>query len=101
MQAIKSLYGIERLNLEDLVDSELNNPIELAYYKIKNTNQYTIEIVKTEHFENVINVESESMNLLTDSEAKTNYILEKLKRNKVTPIGLIDTITEIIKQGYF
>ncbi|MBR6034373.1 MAG: hypothetical protein IKP28_06650 [Clostridia bacterium] len=101
MQAVKSLYGVERLNLEDLVDSKLNNPIELAYYKIKNKNQYAIEIVKTEHLEKKLNVESQKMNLLTDSETRTNYILEKLKRNKVTPIGLIDTITEIIKQENF
>lgn len=101
MQALKSLYGTERLELEDLIDSGINHLVELTYYKIRDTNksekQYAVEIVKTEHLENKLNVESEKINLFTDNETKTDYILELLKRNKVTPIGLQDTITEIAK----
>ena len=101
MQAIKSLYGTEILGLEDLIETKLNHIIELTYYKIKdtkeNTNQYAVEIVKTEHIGEKIKVEKEKMNLLTDNETKTDEILDILKRNKVTPIGLEDTMIEISK----
>ncbi len=98
MQAIRRLYGTESLDLTDLADTNINHLIELSYYKTKKANQYEIEIVKTEHLENALNVESESMNIFTDNETKANHVLDKLKRNKVTPIGLKDTIIDIIKQ---
>lgn len=103
MHAIKSLYGKERLGLEDLIETKMNHIIELTYYKIKDTNeninQYEVEIVKTEHIKDKLKIESEKMCLFTDNETKVNHILDILKRNKVTPIGLQDTLTEIVKIG--
>ena len=99
MQDYRRLYGTEKLGLEDLIETGKSNPIKLDYYKVKEAedNQYSVEIVKTEYFKNRINKESKKINLYTDSETKTDYVLEILKRNKVTPIGLYDTMIEISK----
>ena len=71
--------------------------VELTYYKIKDTNQYAVEIVKTEYSEKYTKQESKKINLLTDNEAKVNKALDILARNRVTPIGLEDCLIEIIK----
>lgn len=101
MQALRSLYGQETLQLEDLIETKIDYLVELAYYKINttyhSTTRYGVEIVKTEHLKNKTKVESKRVNLFTDNEIKTNHILELLQKNKVTPIGLKDTITELIK----
>ena len=101
MQAVRSLYGQETLQIEDLIETKIDYLVELAYYKIntiyETTTRYGVEIVKTEHLRNRTKVESKRVNLFTDSETKTNHILEILQKNKVTPIGLKDTITELIK----
>ncbi len=105
MQNARSLYGQEILEIGDLVESEIDYLVELAYYKIiqqyKKTNRYAVEVVKTEHLQNMIKVEKETVNLFTDNETKTNHILELLKKNKVTPTGLKDTIVELIKSEAF
>lgn len=101
LQATKSLYGQEVLEIEDLVESEIDYLVELSYYKInqsyKTTNRYAVEIVKTEHLVDKIKTERKTVDLFTDDEIKANHILELLKKNKVTPIGLKDIITELIK----
>ena len=105
LQNARSLYGQEILEIGDLVESEIDYLVELAYYKIiqqyKKTNRYAVEVVKTEHLQNMIKVEKETVNLFTDNETKTNHILELLKKNKVTPTGLKDTIVELIKSEAF
>lgn len=101
MNEHKSLYGKEKLELEDLIESQMKHLVELTYFKIKDSNQYSIEIVKTETIGGKSKEESEKMNLLTDNEIKTNKILEILMRNKVTPIGLEDTMKEIVKMNMF
>lgn len=87
--------------MEDLIESKIDYLVELAYYKINNkyheATRYSVEIVKTEHLKNGTNVESKQVNLFTSDETKTDYILEQLKKNKVTPIGLKDSIIELIK----
>ena len=100
MQALRSLYGTEKLELEDLIETRIDYPVELTYYKIRSTNQYAVEIVKTEYLREGTNVESEKINLFTTNEEKTNHILELLKKNKVTPVGLRDTLEEIVKSGW-
>lgn len=97
MNALKSLYGTERLELQDIIETQMKHLVELTYYKIRETNQYAVEIVKTEHLGGRLKVESEKMDLFTDNETKTDHILDILKRNKVTPIGLEDTMIEIAK----
>ena len=97
MDEHKSLYGTKKLDLSDLIESHMKHLVELTYYKIKDTNQYSVEIVKREEQEIGIKTESEKMNLLTDDEAKVDKIIEILMRNKVTPIGLEECVTEIVK----
>ena len=97
MNTSKCMYGTKKLGLEDLIETRINHEVELKYYKIKVKNQYAVEIEKTEQTDNGLITESERMNLLTDNEEITNEILDVLMRNKVTPIGLNDTMIEITK----
>ena len=103
VQAARSLYGSELLQLEDLVETELDYPIELSYYKLcskeGSSTRYGVEIVKTNYLAKGNSIERKRVNLFTDNEKKTNRILNILKKNKVTPVGLRDTMIEIIKQG--
>ena len=98
MQATKSVYGKTKLELEDLIETEINHLVELTYYKIHSKDDYSVEVVKTEHLQDGIKQESEIIELYTNNETKANDILELLKRNKVTPIGLKDTLIEITKK---
>ncbi len=103
MKAARSLFGKEMLQLEDLVDAGINHPIELEYYRTSEiydtVTRFGVEIVKTDYLENGKKVVSRSLNLLTKDETKANNIIEILKRNKVTPSGLKESVTELIKMG--
>ena len=98
MQAVKRFYGKAKLELEDLIETEIDYPVELTYYKIRNKDEYAVEVVKTEHMQDGPKTESKIIDLYTSNETKANNILELLKRNKVTPIGLKDTLIEITKK---
>ena len=97
MNAHRSIVGTKKLDLSDLIESHINHLVELSYYKIRDTNQYSVEIVKKEYLEHGTKTESEKINLLMDNEVKTDKLIEILMRNTVTPIGLKETIIEIVK----
>jgi hypothetical protein len=98
LQAVRSVYGKTKFEFEDLIEAKIDHLIELTYYKIRNKNDYAIEVVKTEHVKSGLKVEREKVNLFTNNETKTDNILALLKKNKVTPIGLKDTLIEISKK---
>ena len=62
----------------------------------KTTNEaiYGVQIIKTE-YRNKIGVEQNKLEHITNNESEINNILEKLKRNEVTPIGLEEVIIEL------
>ncbi len=97
MSTLKSKYKVEKLELQDLIEAHMKHLIELTYYKIKDANQYAVEIVKIEYLGKNTKQESKKTNLLTDNETKANKVLDILARNRVTPIGLEDCLAEIIK----
>lgn len=83
---------------KDLRENSINYPIRLEYYKIKNTeNEYGVEVVKTEYREEFAKVENEAIGRITKEEEKINNIIYKLKENIVTPVGLKDTLEEMLK----
>lgn len=99
MKIEKEFYGEAKLDEEDCL--ELQTPIKLKYYKVKNTKleeegcSYGIEIVKEEGELDEKKLEKEEITAIYKSEEKTNEVLEKLKRNKVTPIELKDIIYDL------
>ena len=98
LQAVRSIYGRTKLELEDLIETKINYLIELTYYKIRCKDDYAVEVVKTEHLKNGLKIERKKIDLYTSNETKADSILEILKNNKVTPIGLKDTLIEIVKR---
>lgn len=95
-----------------LEDSELaesaSNRIELEYYKTSKKRKidftttkkaYGIEIVKREYIGNKKTKEKNALHNLTNNERIADNLLEILKQNKVTPIGLEDTVRDLFKES--
>ena len=81
-------------------DEETEYPIKLEYYKTidKKENveaKYGIEIVKIEIIEGKVNVESEALNNITNSQEEIDRLLTKLSNNSVTPFGIQDLLEEL------
>lgn len=100
-------YGATFLEEKDLVESNITNNIELKYYKIENYERkilkkeklsYGIEIVKKEYTDENIKVEKNRVENITDNAVKVINIIETLKKYKVTPIGLQDVVSDLLKQ---
>ena len=101
---IKSFYGEKFIENESLKELGIKYPMKIEYYKIKekNENKYAgkfkfgIEIIKKEYTEEKINVEIRDLCNIIEEEKSVDNILEILKRNTVTPIGLNDVITDLL-----
>lgn len=95
---IRKFFAGIFIDKKDLRENSINYPIRLEYYKIKNTeNEYGVEVVKTEYREEFAKVENEAIGRITKEEEKINNIIYKLKENIVTPVGLKDTLEEMLK----
>ena len=80
--------------------NESEYPIKLEYYKTIKTEEsveakYGIEIVETEFLKGKVNIESRTINNISSSSEEIERIIEILKNNEVTPIGIEDAINEI------
>ena len=83
---------------ERLKENNINYPIRLEYYKITNEKEeYGIEVIKTKYRKEFTKIENEAIINITKEENIINNIIYKLKENLVTPIGLEDTVTEILE----
>ena len=69
--------------------------------KIKLKTFYGITIVKKEYGENEIKFEKNSISKISTNENKIRSIIETLKTNKVTPMGLNDVLTELLKKPQY
>ena len=103
---MKKFFGGVFLDKESLKEAGINHPIKLDYYKrineeynteIKNE-KYGLSIVKTEYINKKIKVEEKVIKHLTNDEKKLDFILQTLKKSRVTPFGLDDIIFEFAKQ---
>lgn len=86
MDNLKIYYGKAFINSEDINNAELENKIELEYYKTKNDRKYGIEIIKKEYKKNKTEIEKSNINDINESSRKVINIIETLKKYKVTPI---------------
>ena len=100
MQNSRTYYGGAFLGEEDLKETNINHRIELEYYTTTNKeikDSYGIEIIKKEYKNNEINTEITSKKHISSSAKKVIEIIDTLKRNKVTPIGLNDVLEDLLR----
>lgn len=101
---MKNFFGSIFINRDELEEAGIKNPIKVEYYKITNETQkikenelmYGIQIIKTEYKEK-IGIEQNKLEHITNDEKEIMQMLEKLKENEVTPVGLEDVIIELKK----
>lgn len=97
---IKSFYGENFIENEELEKLGIKYPMKIEYYKIKEKNKsrfrYGVEIIKKEYTEEKINVEIRNLCNIIEEDKKAEHLLEILKRNIVTPIGLKDVVTDLL-----
>lgn len=101
-------YGATLLNSTDLVESSNKNSIKLEYYgtekQEKEANDqtlYGISIIKKEYCNDKVKYEKNTVDNVTTNENIIIKIIETLKNCKVTPIGLEDVLTDLLKQPEF
>ena len=82
-------------------EKEVEYPIKLEYYKTIKTEEnveakYGIEIVETEFLNGMVNIESKAIDNISNCSKEIERIIEILRNNEVTPIGIEDAINEIV-----
>ncbi len=103
MKNLGTYYGSTLLQEE----ASNKNKIELEYYKTKRRSLmltsrktfYGIAVVKKEYIEDKVKLEKSIIKEITTSERKIVNMIEKLKKYKVTPVGLEDVLTDLKKQA--
>lgn len=103
---MKTFFGGFFISREKLQAQGIEYPIKLEYYKtiepdaIKkgNENNYGVQVVKTEYQNGEVKIEKEELTYVTDDEIEANKMLNLLKQNEVTPIGLKDVAHDIFIQ---
>ena len=101
---MKNFFGSIFINRDELEVAGIKYPIKVEYYKITNEIQkikenelmYGIQVIKTEYKEK-IGIEQNKLEHITNDEKEIMQMLEKLKENEVTPVGLEDVIIELKK----
>lgn len=99
---LKNFFGSIFINRDRLAEAGINYPIKVEYYKITNEEEkikkneliYGIQVIKTE-YRDKIGVEQEKIEHITNDENEITKLLDLIKENEVTPIGLEDVILEI------
>ncbi|MDO5556474.1 MAG: DUF6514 family protein [Clostridia bacterium] len=103
----RTYYGSIFLGEEDLKETNISYKVKLEYYRIKSyinketkeIANYGIEIVKKEYRENKVNTETSNKEYITNNPNEVNKIIEKLRKHKVTPIGLNDVLEDLQENG--
>ena len=99
---MKNFFGSIFINRDELLEVGINYPIKVEYYKITNEPEkenkllYGIQVIKTE-YKDKIGVEQNKIEHITNDESEITKMLNLIKENEVTPIGLEDVIIEIKK----
>lgn len=102
MNSSKVYYGETTVNIKELIESNKKGFIRLEYYGIKSIveekfTEYGIEIVKKEYANKNLIKETNNVTNIAENEEELEKIIEVLKRNKVTPIGLEDIIKDLVR----
>ena len=103
---MKTFFGGKFIEKEKLKEAGITHPIKLEYYKKINEEQFIkkenakfgIAIVKTEYIPNHTKVENKEITYLSNDEQKIDKVLQLLKENEVTPIGVDDVLADLCKE---
>lgn len=103
---MRTFFSSTFIKKETLKEAGIEYPIKLEYYKIINEDEmikqekakFGINIVKTEYQKDTIKVENEKVQYLSNDEKKIEEILNILKENEVTPIGVNDILSDFSKK---
>ena len=101
---MKNLYGEVKLTKDELLESDAQY-MELEYYKTTDKPSfvkeggcsYGIEVIKNEYSNGEKVTESGNMNNITHDEKVLDDLLASMKKNKVTPCTLEDSVIEYLK----
>lgn len=91
---------------ETLKEAGIYHPIKLEYYKIINEDEmikqekakFGIHIIKTEYNKEQVKVENKKIQYISNDEKRVEEILNLLKENEVTPIGVEDVLSDYSKK---
>lgn len=102
MESSKRYYGEEIINIKELIESNEKGFIKLEYYGISKViedefTEYGIEVIKKQYKNKQFIEEIQSVKNIAENESDMEEMIGLLKRNKVTPIGLKDIISDLIK----
>lgn len=103
---MKHFYAGTFINRDDLKKIGVNYPIKLDYYKIKSNQnlltdditRYGIEVVKTSYINERVEIENIQIEEFAEDENIVNSILDKLKKNEVTPISARYVVEDLLKE---
>ncbi len=100
---MKTFFDGVFIDNEKLQAEGIEYPIKLEYYKTiameENVEaKYGIEIVKTEYKKGEVNIESSTVNNVTNSVNEADRILTILRNNEVTPIGMQDVLDDMFAE---
>ena len=103
---MKTFFGGNFIKEEMLSEAGIYHPIKLEYYKRINEDEiekenkakFGICIIKTEYKTKEKIIEEKEIKYLTNDEKRVNQVLNMLKENYVTPIGLEDVICDYAKE---
>ena len=97
---LKTFFDGMFIENDKLENEGIEYPIKLEYFKtLKDKenvgNKYGIQVVKIEYLDEDISIESKEIENITNREEKINDILNLLKRNEVTPVGVSDVLEDL------
>lgn len=97
---MKKFYGGIFMDKDKLKKVGIFYPIKIEYYKIKEEGQidiFGVEVIKTEYKNDIVSIEKENINRITNDENEANHILDLLKENEVTPVVAREVVEDYIK----
>lgn len=101
---MKTFFDGVFISRKTLEEAGIKYPIKLEYYKTSGEENvqkiFGIEVIKTEYIDGNVKVESKEIKDITNDEQRENEILDLLKRNEVTPVGLQDVLEDLLKTDY-
>ena len=101
MKYLKKLYGKTVIDSSNNEEMDKSHKIELEYYQIKSNTEgkpYGIEIVKKNRKNEKMNIENSVIYNIYSEEKDNNNLIEKLMKNKVTPVALNDVVEDLLSQ---
>lgn len=103
---MRTIFSSTFIKKETLKEADIYHPIKLEYYKIINEDRmikqekakFGIYVVKTEYKKDDVKVENKEIPYLTNDEKRVEQILNMLKENEVTPVSVVDILSDFSKK---